>query len=320
MNRSNQPIKPTSAITSVLLTMRLPFLSLTVFCVLLGLATAIYSGIAINWFYFSLCLIGGVSAHIGVNTLNEYQDFKSGLDFYTDKTPFSGGSGSLVNAPEQASSIKTIVYVSLLITIIIGCYFIAIYGAPIFLLGLLGIIIIVSYTKYLNKNAWLCLFAPGIAFGILMVVGTNYVLMGYFSAIALISGSVCALLISNLLLFNQFPDIQADKMVGRKHFAIIFGLHHSLNMYLFFLILAAIILIVACYVNALPKLCYFALIPILFAFESYREMNILVGDDEEKLSKNSEHLIHKALALNVIAANITPLVFAICILVAFLNK
>lgn len=306
-----KPIKPIKAISTALLTMRLPFLSLSLFCVLLGLATAVYSGVTINWLYFSLCLIGGVSAHISVNTLNEYQDFKSGLDFNTDKTPFSGGSGGLINAPEQAPLIKAIACMSLLITTFIGCYFITVYGIHFFLLGLLGVIIIISYTKYLNKNAWLCLLAPGVAFGILMIVGTNYVLTGDFSRLALISGSVCAFLISNLLLFNQFPDIQADKVVGRKHFAIKYGRHNSLQMYAALLSLAIISLVVACYFNALPKLCYFAILPMLIAVESFREMKSLY------IERNIDKVaLHKALALNVIAANVTPLLLAICLFIA----
>ena len=87
---------------TLLKTMRLPFLTLTLFCVLTGLSTAIYSGAMINWLHFYLCLIGALIAHIAVNTLNEYQDFQSGLDFKTDKTPFSGGSGGLVDNPAAA--------------------------------------------------------------------------------------------------------------------------------------------------------------------------------------------------------------------------
>ena len=55
-------------------------------------------------FYFSdlmLVLIGAVSAHISVNTFNEYFDFLSGLDAKTVKTPFSGGSGALVENPNH---------------------------------------------------------------------------------------------------------------------------------------------------------------------------------------------------------------------------
>ena len=82
--------------------MRLPFLILTPACVVLGLATAIWTSGQINWFHFVLVLIGALSAHISVNTFNEYFDFKSGLDANTKRTPFSGGSGRLPETPEIA--------------------------------------------------------------------------------------------------------------------------------------------------------------------------------------------------------------------------
>ena len=49
--------------------------------------------------------IGAISAHIGVNTFNEYADFKSGLDSLTRRTPFSGGSGSLPQNPALATAV-----------------------------------------------------------------------------------------------------------------------------------------------------------------------------------------------------------------------
>jgi hypothetical protein len=49
-----------------------------------------------------LIFIGALFAHISVNTLNEYFDFKSGLDLTANKTPFSGGSGALPNTPDVA--------------------------------------------------------------------------------------------------------------------------------------------------------------------------------------------------------------------------
>jgi 1,4-dihydroxy-2-naphthoate octaprenyltransferase len=78
----------------------LPFLILTPACVLLGLGTALSASKSINIHYFILALTGAVSAYISVNTFNEYFDFKSGLDYKTIRTPFSGGSGALPKKPE----------------------------------------------------------------------------------------------------------------------------------------------------------------------------------------------------------------------------
>ncbi|MGB7065006.1 MAG: prenyltransferase, partial [Syntrophobacteria bacterium] len=82
--------------------MRLPFLILTPACVMLGAATAAWSGSELNLYYLALTFVGAVAAHISVNALNEYDDCKSGLDFNTQRTPFSGGSGTLPQSPDKA--------------------------------------------------------------------------------------------------------------------------------------------------------------------------------------------------------------------------
>ncbi|GAI31321.1 unnamed protein product, partial [marine sediment metagenome] len=39
--------------------------------------------------------IGLLLAHISVNVLNDYFDYRSGIDLEAKRTPFSGGSGIL---------------------------------------------------------------------------------------------------------------------------------------------------------------------------------------------------------------------------------
>jgi len=81
---------------------RIPFLLLALACVLLGIATAHYQGSGLDMLYLLLALVGGLAAHVAVNALNEYDDFRSGLDMKTERTPFSGGSGVLPANPERA--------------------------------------------------------------------------------------------------------------------------------------------------------------------------------------------------------------------------
>ena len=103
--------------------MRLPFLILTPACVVLGLATAIWTKGTVNWFHFVLVLIGAVSAHISVNSFNEYFDYKSGLDEKTRRTPFSGGSGRLQQNPELGKPALIMAWIFLSLVGIIGVYF-----------------------------------------------------------------------------------------------------------------------------------------------------------------------------------------------------
>jgi len=217
--------------------MRLPFLILTPACVVLGLATAIWTSGQVNWFHFFLVLIGALSAHISVNTFNEYFDFKSGLDAKTTRTPFSGGSGMLPENPEMGKAALIMAWVFLVITAVIGIYFGVRIGLGILPLGILGLLLIYFYTEWITRYPLLCLIAPGMGFGLLMVMGTDFVLSGGYSWTAFIASLVPFFLVSNLLLLNQFPDVEADQSVGRKHYPIQIGKQKSSLIYISFLLL-----------------------------------------------------------------------------------
>ena len=70
------------------------FLLLSVVLAFLGNAIAWYDGY-FHLGYALLAFLGLLLCHIGVNVLNDYFDYKSGIDLKTKRTPFSGGSGIL---------------------------------------------------------------------------------------------------------------------------------------------------------------------------------------------------------------------------------
>ena len=250
--------------------MRLPFLVLPPVCVLLGLATAVWTGYDINFFYLLLTFIGATTAHISVNALNEYDDFKTGLDLITEPTPFSGGSKSLPKNPRKANVALTTGLVALLITAVIGIYFWTIRGSRILPLGLLGLVVIVTYTKWLTKNPLLCLIAPGLGFGPLMVMGTDFVLTGSYSWTAFIASLVPFFLVSDLLLLNQFPDIDADKSVGRKHILISFGAGAGVRIYALFLAGAYLTMLAGYLFGRLPLSGLLGLATVLIAIPTVK--------------------------------------------------
>ena len=249
--------------------MRIPFLVLPPTCVLLGVAAALYTGSTINYLHLLLIFIGAVLSHISVNALNEYDDFKTGLDFKTVQTPFSGGSKALPENPEKAHHALITGVVSLIITIIIGFYFIYITGWMLLPLGLTGLLIIVTYTKWINRNPLLCLIAPGIGFGHLMVMGTCFVLTGEYSWTSFIISMVPFFLVCNLLLLNQFPDIDADREFGRKHLPIAVGKNTSVMIYGIFLLLTFLSIIAGWLLSLLPVQSLVSLICSAFAFHIF---------------------------------------------------
>ncbi len=232
--------------------MRVPFLILTPACVLLGIATAVRSAVPIHPLEVILVLIGALGTHISVNAFNEYDDFKTGLDIHTQRTPFSGGSGTIPANPRMSLPALLIALVSLAVVILVGIYFTWRHGLALLPLGVLGVLVIVIYTPWLTHNPWLCLLAPGLGFGPLMVMGTHFALTGEYALPAFLVSLVPFFLVSNLLLLNQFPDVEADRTVGRRHFPIQIGRHQSSIIFSAFLILTYIVILIGVFLSILP--------------------------------------------------------------------
>ncbi|MCL7453648.1 MAG: prenyltransferase [Anaerolineae bacterium] len=216
--------------------MRPAFLVLPPVCVALGAGTAVWTGGTVDALHLVLAFLGALAAHISVNALNEYFDFRSGLDLRTRPTPFSGGSGTLPSQPGAAGMALWTGLISLAIAGLVGIYFLFVHGPALLPLGLLGLALIVSYTSWVTHYPLLCLVAPGLGFGTFMVMGTDFVLTGSYSWPAFFASLVPFFLVSNLLLINQFPDVEADQTVGRRHYPIVLGRKASSLIYAGFLL------------------------------------------------------------------------------------
>jgi 1,4-dihydroxy-2-naphthoate octaprenyltransferase len=282
--------------------MRPPFLILAPACALVGLGSAYLQTKHINWFYFVLAVIAAVCAHISVNAFNEYFDYKSEVDTRTQRTPFSGGSGTLQAHPELSNATLTLSWITLLVVGLIGLYFCSVWGWQALPIGMMGLILLYGYTAWMVYQPVLCLIAPGLGFGPLMVLSTHFALTGTFTWQALIASFVPFFLVSNLLLLNQFPDVEADQSVGRKHFPILVGRTVSGYIYVAFLIAAYLVVILGVIFGFLPRFSLLALLTLVFAIQIIR--NVLAN------SENIPGLI-PAMGQNVIVNLLTPVLLAI---------
>lgn len=205
-------------------TLRPPFLLLTPACVSVGLASASrLPGVAIAGADLALVLGGALAAHASVNVLNEWHDARSGLDAHTERTPFSGGSGALQARPEARHWALALGLLLLLVCAAAGQALLRRQGLALLPVGLAGLALVLAYTPWITRHPWLCLLAPGLGIGPLMVVGTQLALTGRHSVTAWVASLVPGLLASGLLLLNQFPDVAADRRVGRRHLPLLWG-------------------------------------------------------------------------------------------------
>jgi 1,4-dihydroxy-2-naphthoate octaprenyltransferase len=281
---------------------RPPFLTLALSCVVLGIASATWSGGNPNVTQIVLVFIGGLAAHISVNAFNEYYDFKSGLDNRTRRTPFSGGSGTLPKNPGLARSALAIALTTLMITGLVGLYFLLIRSWLLLPLGLLGLLIVWAYTPLMTRSPILCLLAPGLGFGTFMVMGTFFSLTGEYTWTAFIASLVPFFLVSDLLLLNQFPDVEADQSIGRKHYPITMGKKSSSLIYGLFLLLAYLSIIVGVILGFLPVACLLGLLTIFLAVPAFLSAHRYY-DRMDKLVP--------AMGFNVLINNLTPVLLAI---------
>ncbi len=189
-------------------------------------------------------------------------DFQSGLDAKTKRTPFSSSSDALIENPEAAGAVRYGAVGSLLAVITIGTYFIVSQGWLIVPLGIIGVLLILGYTRGLSEHPVWCLMAPGIGFGPLMVVGTHVVLAGEYSVQAGIASLIPFFLVNNLLLLNQYPDIAADRRVGREHFPIVYGERKGILLYGNTLMAVCGVIVLGILSGILPELSIVCMFPV----------------------------------------------------------
>jgi len=237
---------------ALLKTARPAFLLLTPCCLSVAVAFAIYESIHIDPVNLALIFLGALAAHISVNMLNEYYDFKTGLDLQTQRTAFSGGSGTLPTSPELAESVFFYGLLCLVFTALIGLYFLWAVGWGLLPVGLSGILLVYFYSSQITRRPLLCLLAPGLGFGPFMILGAYYIIIGHYSFAVLMTSFIMLFVVSNLLLLNQFPDLEPDRTAGRLHVPILVGRKNAALVYVAFLVMAYVLLLLSVYLKLLP--------------------------------------------------------------------
>lgn len=228
------PLSPASRaqdLRTLLATLRLPFVVLAPMCVLASLALVWQSGVTVDPLDGLLAVCGAVCAHVAVNALNEYHDFHSGLDAMTRRTPFSGGSGALPSWPQAAPLTLAAGLGALTLTLAVGAFFLWRRGAPVVGIGVAGLLLVLAYTRWITRSAWLCLIAPGLGFGPLMMAGTWLAVGAPPDVLPWLASWPVLCAVSNLLLLNQLPDAGPDAQVGRRHWVVRHGIASAVRVY-----------------------------------------------------------------------------------------
>lgn len=259
------------------------FLILTPVCIFPGLAAAHAAGYTPDAWTAVLIVLAGLLAHAAVNLLNEWDDFRSGLDLATQRTPFSGGSGALPALPAAAPAVLAAGLAALGTSALIGLYLMSVSGPGLLLPGLVGLLLVLAYTAWITRRPLLCLLAPGLGFGPIMVAGSYYAVTGEYS-LAIVWASLTPLfLVSGLLLINQLPDLEPDRDHGRLHLPILLGHQAAARLFVIVLALAYLVPVTGVLAGVLPLMTLLVLIPAPAAIVLGR-MALLHADNTQALT------------------------------------
>jgi 1,4-dihydroxy-2-naphthoate octaprenyltransferase len=205
------------------------FLTLSVVLAFLGATIARYDGHFVFW-QAVLAGVGLVFTHASVNILNDYFDYRSGVDLATPRTPFSGGSGILPAKMLTAPQVLWLGIVFLVLAVPIGVYFIIERGWELLPLLLIAAFFIVLYSPFILKRPW-PEWAAGAGLGTLPILGMYFSQTGAYTFHAVIAAIPSGFLVHNLLLLNEFPDAEADTIANRKTLPISIGKKRAAGIY-----------------------------------------------------------------------------------------
>lgn len=301
------PMEPTPAalanpVKRYLLATRPAFLTIALAGCLLGFASALES--AFSWPLAVLTLLLAIATQAGVNVFNDYYDHLNGTDAVNvDRLfPFTGGSRFIQNG--VMSPRQMLVYALALFGAVIagGLWLIATRGSGLFWIGIAGLLIGWAYSAPPLKLNSRGLGEICVAAGFLLIVaGADFVQRGTMSLTPWLIGLPYALLVTNILYVNQFPDRNADLQAGKRHWVV--RLEPSIAARGYWLILALAVL-VQVWLVASGRLPVLTLISLLALIPALKAGQVLSAHAAEPAK------LAPAVQMTILAAHLQPVLLS----------
>jgi len=237
---------------------RVRFLLASIIAVSVGLALHWSQNGSLDYFDVILTFAGVLALHASVDLLNDYWDFKRGIDTKTTRTKMSGGTGVLPEGLLKPSSVYRAGVVFLIIGSLIGSYFVITDGILIAIILGFAILSIYFYsTKIVDSGLGEFFVAVK---GSMIVMGTFFIQSGEVTVESILAGIVIGTLSSLVLFIASFPDHDADKSKGRKTLVIVVGKEKAIKLFWLFPLVSYVVILIGVSVNLFPLLSLISLL------------------------------------------------------------
>lgn len=198
--------------------------------VIVGSSAASFNG-KFNFLAALVALICSILIQIGTNFSNDLYDHLKGADGKNRKGPMRVIASGLITLKEMQIAIALVFSA----TFFIGLYLVWLGGTIILVIGILSILSGMAYTAGpypLAYNGLGDIFVF-LFFGFVGTVGTYYVHTLEFTMLPVLASIPVGALITNILVVNNYRDIDEDKLTGKQTLAVKFGKTFSKLQYIF---------------------------------------------------------------------------------------
>ena len=237
---------------------RVRFLLASIIAVSVGLALHWFQNGSLDYLDIILTFAGVLALHASVDLLNDYWDFKRGIDTKTTRTKMSGGTGVLPEGLLKPSSVYRAGVLFLIMGSLIGSYFVITNGILIAIILGFAILSIYFYsTKIVDSGLGEFFVAVK---GSMIVIGTFFIQSGEVTFESILAGIVIGTLSSLVLFIASFPDHDADKSKGRKTLVIVVGKEKAVKLFWLFPLVSYVVILIGVSVNLFPFLSLISLL------------------------------------------------------------
>ncbi len=232
-----------------------------------AIAYANFSWTLLEWVMFLLVLVGGILLQSAANLLNTYGDFEKG----TDTVENHSRSPELVTGELAPKHVRNAGFLCIGVVALIGIVLIWYSGFWLLIIGIAGIIGVVTYTlgtsyKYMGLGQISTFFLMGI----LMPIGTYYTMTGTFVWGVVLLGLPNAFTITGVLAGNETRDYHSDKVAGARTMSGYISYDNALRYYRTINLMCYPILGILLLTHTIPYICVIAFVALIDYSKLYK--------------------------------------------------
>ncbi|MBU1413027.1 prenyltransferase [Myxococcota bacterium] len=240
---------------------RVPFATASLTAALVAVGATFHHP-AFSWTDAALAMLGVLFLHLSANTFNDWVDWNATDRVNLHAGPFNGGSRVRLEGKitRRAFFVMGVAFMAAALACGLTLFFT---GRPnILWMGLLGAFLGAAYSlpPFSLQARGFGELAIWLAFGPFLTWGAGYAVTGVLSWGFFLVGLPAGLLTSAILYINQFPDHNADLVVGKHHWVVRLGTARARPLYLAMVVGAALITVALVAFSILPVLSLLSLI------------------------------------------------------------